>query len=447
MRNDIWKKRFVVVIIILLTGASVLPSISGNFLEENIGINEKTIANEGASVVSTESESIDILLLYQMKSLYITDDMPVWNIGDSWVYAFSVFLRYEETDVEISIDVSTGNLNFEVISKSGDSYNLNVNGDLNGDFTFIVQGYPSVKGSLKNTKITGTGSIEQASLGIEEFNIQINGRLSLLGLVPIPLDINLMVRFDPPYHTLSFPLIVGNEWNVNSSTINIEGRIMLPGITQLFPGFPEEIPIDISDFSIGGIKAYCVGEESVEVIAGQYTAYNITFNYDTVVYFAAAAGNFISIVPTLTNFDEYQLEFNFELVSTTYVDPEAPNIPSTPIGSERGNLKTEYSYSSSTTDPQGDQIYYVFDWDDGSNSGWLGPYDSGVICEVTHQWSEKGNYNIRVQAKDVNGAESHWSDPLPITMPYTYKPMLQFFEWLFHRFPYAFPFLRHMMGY
>lgn len=403
MQYSIWKNRFVLGIIFLVLGASVFPSTSGNFLGKNEDINT---------------------------------NIPVWKIGDSWTYNLDLNFQFVESDAEISIDISTANLNFKVDDDSGDSYHLNINGDISGDFTFTIEGYPSVKGSLKDTKILGTSSIEQTTLGIEELNIQIDGRLSLLGLVPIPLDAELLATFDPSYHTLSFPLIVGNEWNVDSSTINLEGRIVLPGITKLFLNIPEEIPINISDFPIGGTKAYCIGKEPVDVIAGQYTAYNITFNYDTVVYFAAAAGNFISIVPSLNNFDEYQLEFNCELVSTTYIDPEAPKIPSTPTGSKRGNLKTEYTYSSSTTDPQGDTIYYLYDWDDGSDSGWLGPYNSGVTCDATHQWSKKGNYNIRVQAKDANGAESHWSGSLPIKMPYSFnKTMSRCLGLLFQQFP------------
>ena len=49
---------------------------------------------------------------------------------------------------------------------------------------------------------------------------------------------------------------------------------------------------------------------------------------------------------------------------------------------------------------------------------------------------------------DENGEFSFWSDPLPITMPYSYnKPILQFLDVLFQRFPHAFPILRQLLGY
>ena len=54
----------------------------------------------------------------------------------------------------------------------------------------------------------------------------------------------------------------------------------------------------------------------------------------------------------------------------------------------------EYNYSSSFIDPQGDQIYYWFDWGDGNNSGWIGPRNSNETGEATHKWNETGIYKI-----------------------------------------------------
>ena len=116
-------------------------------------------------------------------------------------------------------------------------------------------------------------------------------------------------------------------------------------------------------------------------------------------------------------------------------------------GPTTGKVNYEYPNTSSTTDPDGDQVYYLWDWGDENNSGWLGPFTSGATINTTHKWTVEGSYSIKVKAKDSFGAESPWSDPLPITMPYSYKPMHQFLEWLFQRFPNAFPILRQLMGY
>jgi len=126
-------------------------------------------------------------------------------------------------------------------------------------------------------------------------------------------------------------------------------------------------------------------------------------------------------------------------------EPVKPNQPSGPTN---GKIGQEYSYTTSTTDPDGDQVYYLWDWGDGNNSGYLGPYNSGVTINTTHKWTIKGSYGIKVKAKDIYGKESAWSDPLPITMPYSFnRPLLKFLELLFQRFPYAFPKLRQLLGY
>jgi len=85
-------------------------------------------------------------------------------------------------------------------------------------------------------------------------------------------------------------------------------------------------------------------------------------------------------------------------------------------GPTHGSAGTAYSYYANATDPEGDEVYYKFDWDDGSFSDWIGPYASGVPISDSHTWSQ-GSYNIRVKAKDVYGAESEWSVPFAISMP------------------------------
>jgi len=95
-----------------------------------------------------------------------------------------------------------------------------------------------------------------------------------------------------------------------------------------------------------------------------------------------------------------------------------PNKPSTPEGIINGESGVEYTYTSSTTDPEGNKILYIFDWGDGSDTEWFGEYDSGDIVSASHIWSEEGEYEIRVKSKDSNNVESVWSDSLPIKMPY-----------------------------
>jgi hypothetical protein len=63
-----------------------------------------------------------------------------------------------------------------------------------------------------------------------------------------------------------------------------------------------------------------------------------------------------------------------------------------------------------TTDPDDDQVLYMFNWGDGTNSTWVGPYNSGVAGTAKHTYTNVGNFSVLAKAKDINGAESGWSE-------------------------------------
>ncbi len=98
-----------------------------------------------------------------------------------------------------------------------------------------------------------------------------------------------------------------------------------------------------------------------------------------------------------------------------------------PIGSSIGKTSEEYFYLTSTIDPNGDLVYFLFDWGDGSNSDWIGPFESGEECNISHIWNEIGNYEIKVKAKDTEGLESDWSDPLVVRMPKNHIEICRYF--------------------
>jgi hypothetical protein len=106
-----------------------------------------------------------------------------------------------------------------------------------------------------------------------------------------------------------------------------------------------------------------------------------------------------------------------------------PDKPSTPDGPSNGKVGNTYTYTSSTSDPDGDDILYLFDWGDGTDSGWIG------TGEASHSWSKRSNYNIKVKAKDTHGFESRWSDPLTVTIPRNKATSYIWYQWLFERCP------------
>ena len=98
--------------------------------------------------------------------------------------------------------------------------------------------------------------------------------------------------------------------------------------------------------------------------------------------------------------------------------PEKPNL----TGPTNGVTGVSYTYSTHAIDPDGDTVYYFFDWGDGSNSGWLGPYTSGNVISSSHMWGSAGVYNVRVKAKDSYGHESDWSGSLAVTITLPNSP-------------------------
>ncbi len=139
--------------------------------------------------------------------------------------------------------------------------------------------------------------------------------------------------------------------------------------------------------------------------------------------------------------DNNEKAYDYAYVSIASPANNPPNKPSMPSGPTSGRPGMEYTYSTSTTDPDGDQIMYMFDWGDGTTTGWLGPYDSGVTVEAKHIWSLQGSYEIKVKAKDMPHFEgSGWSDPLSVSISKSrvllrYPLLFEFFSKLFERFP------------
>jgi len=111
-----------------------------------------------------------------------------------------------------------------------------------------------------------------------------------------------------------------------------------------------------------------------------------------------------------------------------------PSKPSRPFGLNLIIANRLSMYTSSSTDPDNDQIYVLFDWDDGSSSGWLGPYESGKSVHAFHKWTETGTYEIRAKAKDVNGTQSEWSEPLVISIPYNQPSSFNLFQIILQQF-------------
>jgi len=99
-----------------------------------------------------------------------------------------------------------------------------------------------------------------------------------------------------------------------------------------------------------------------------------------------------------------------------------PTKPTTPSGPRTGHHGKSYTYSTRSTDPEGDQIKYYFDWGDGTGD-WTSYVSSGQSKSKSHTWNSPGTYEIKTKAKDEHGEESGMSNGYTVSItnldPYT----------------------------
>jgi hypothetical protein len=143
---------------------------------------------------------------------------------------------------------------------------------------------------------------------------------------------------------------------------------------------------------------------------------------------------------------------NANVISTNSNGNTPPNPPII-NGPTSGIIKRTYTYDVTVSDPDEGNLLILIEinFSDGTTAcggcDGRGPWHSGDVVEFEHSWTKEGTYGITGRVQDEHGEWSEWSDPLPVTMPYSYNNLLlRFSELLFHRFPNTFPVLRHPLG-
>jgi parallel beta-helix repeat protein len=119
------------------------------------------------------------------------------------------------------------------------------------------------------------------------------------------------------------------------------------------------------------------------------------------------------IIDTAYEFDDGAVDHYPFAIPDGWIN-SPPDTPRKPAGPRRGTTSGVYTYTTSTTDPEGYPVYYNFSWGDGTFSGWLGPYPSGEPMGASHRWATSGIYKVMVTAQDTRGFESDWSQPVQV---------------------------------
>ena len=80
-----------------------------------------------------------------------------------------------------------------------------------------------------------------------------------------------------------------------------------------------------------------------------------------------------------------------------------------------------------------DDLFYYVDWGDESNTGWIGPVNSGQTITRSHTWFSEGYYVIKAKAKDIYDEEGP-EGTLIVTMPRNRVISNIFLLWLLEQF-------------
>ena len=117
------------------------------------------------------------------------------------------------------------------------------------------------------------------------------------------------------------------------------------------------------------------------------------------------------------NYPNFDFAFYWMALDIDY--PSGPNnppaIPSIPSGPSSGYSGTSYSYETSSTDPDGDNVKYTFDWGDGAASK-TALVSSGTSSFASHSWSAAGDCEIKAMATDSRGLSSEWSPSATVSI-------------------------------
>lgn len=148
------------------------------------------------------------------------------------------------------------------------------------------------------------------------------------------------------------------------------------------------------------------------------------FGYDAIFYHEYNFNDFYhSPQDTIENMNVTYSTKSTKLITATlgelakaFFIGNPPENPNTPDGPTEGIQGEELIFSTSTIDPDGDKIFYKFDWGDETYSDWFGPFNSGETIEISNIWYEQGIFQVRVKAKDINNRLSGWSEPLVLTI-------------------------------
>lgn len=351
-------------------------------------------------------------------------DLPEWDIGDKWVYDSQLSLEQSEY-FDLDFQLYLNNLEFEIIELQDNDqiYKVKITvpqGSLTGSGTVKLSIF-TFSGSITNAKLDGFIYIKKSTLEMKKCEGTIEGDTNKV-LLP-HFKINFLIEFEKVldyelvksnYTALQFPMNTNDDWEVPLTYLNITTDAIQPNLGEgrLYTYVPEHMNI-------------CEKWDIIESGGTDYDSlkiYGEDYGDKSNIWYSPAAGNIVKIDYKNLNLGLGYLLRNLkmDLKSTSYqVDSNPPEKPATPTGGTSFLAGETGTYQTTTTDPDGNKIRYIFDWDDGTENTYSDVTDSGETVELSHMWGIGGTHEIRVKARDKYGYESEWSETLTVTVTNT----------------------------
>ena len=333
------------------------------------------------------------------------NDLPIWGVGNYWIYDFNFDFSYSALDIDGSIN--NMKLLVESIDETNDEYLLKITGDISAYLSIL----DIIPGGSYTGDVNGYAHVDRSTLALKNVYFESQGQYTVIETLT-----EFSMTFDPPFDFFDFPIEPSedesNPWDAETYA-DINGLFKV-GIIQ----YPFQIDGDFE------------GEQLHFVTQEDHTVNGMTFNCAqfsgslgpqyggmSKIWYSDEVGYIVDLQEAIFGWEGVDATLDMPLKSTNYdASNNPPNPPSKPIGETNLIAGNEYSYTTSATDPEDDYIYYKFDWGIGEESEWLGPYSSGQSISKTHKWYNTGSFNVRVKAKDENDIESQWSQPLSINV-------------------------------
>jgi len=251
----------------------------------------------------------------------LDDDVPIWNVGDSWTYTIDDFtFDYEGGGQKIFFDGSIDDFTWTVADTGGSTYKVDFTGKLNCNYEIYLSsssGTIYVTGNIKNTltRMDGTLVFTKSNLQLQDMSAEIKGiTAAKIYPIPIPLPIPFKATVEGDLSTefplFDFPLSSNKFWTLPDMDIIMS--IHAGGIFGII-----NIPITFSThYSWMPLAFHCKNKQDVSVEAGTFNAWEIESTFFDLFryYYAPEVGNIIKIDATIPNGD-----IHGELKSTNYV--------------------------------------------------------------------------------------------------------------------------------